>query len=167
MRIEINIGNRQALAIILAIIAVSAIGLAAAYQTTYTPDLMGHSWGEIECQGCITNTNLAGNSVTGAKIQDGSITNADISSSAAIDGSKITGTVPNAQKIGGVGIGSSLYSMPAGCGGALTTSTTCSTIQCGGGLGYYYYKCDGTCSYSYTTPQTCSTTLVGKILASN
>ena len=102
MRIELNIQNSHVLIILLFITAASAIGLAAAYGGD-SPSTVGHSWGEMECSGCIINSNLAGNSVNSAKIQDetitgadilnGSITNADIIS---LNGSKVTGKVPNA-----------------------------------------------------------------------
>ncbi len=107
MRIEINIRNSHFLVILLFIIAVSAVGLVVAYGGI-NPSVMGHSWGEISCPGCITNTNLAGNSVTGAKIQDGTVTGADIQDSsiasgdiASIDGTKVTGTVPNSDTVDG------------------------------------------------------------------
>ncbi len=80
MKIEITIGNRQVLIILLFIIAASTVGLVVAYQSQYQPNVMGHSWSEMECNNCITGSNLADNSVTSAKIQDGSITNADIAS---------------------------------------------------------------------------------------
>jgi hypothetical protein len=77
MKIEITIGNRQVLIILLFIIAASAVGLVMAYGGS-NPDVVGHTWGEMLCDKCISTTNIADNSVTGAKILDGSITNSDI-----------------------------------------------------------------------------------------
>ncbi len=159
MKIEINIQNRHVMIILLFLAAVSTMGLVVAYGGS-APLTMGHSWGEIDCSGCITSSNIA----------DGSITNDDISPTAAIDGSKITGTVPNAQKIGGVSIGSSVYNMPTACGGGVTTAATCSTIKCeicyaGYGCYPYYYTCSGTCLTTQTGPATCPTIYLGKVLA--
>jgi hypothetical protein len=112
MKIEINIKDSHALLILLLITAASAMGLVVAYGGI-NPSAMGHTWGEMECAGCIINSNLADssvttakiadssitgakltdNAVTSAKIADGSITTADV---ASIDGSKITGTVQSA-----------------------------------------------------------------------
>ncbi len=75
MEIEISIGNRQVMIILMLVTIASAIGIALA--AVPNP---GHSWTEVECADCITSSNLADNSVTGAKIQDGTITNADIAS---------------------------------------------------------------------------------------
>lgn len=82
MKITLNIKTGHVLIILLFVIAASAIGLVAGYGGT-TPSTMGHTWGEINCPGCITSAN----------IQAGTITTANI---ASIDGGKITGTVPNA-----------------------------------------------------------------------
>jgi hypothetical protein len=162
MKIEINIGNSHVMIILLFLAAVSTVGLVMAYGSS-SPSAMGHSWSEVECSGCITSSNIA----------DGSITNADISPTAAIDGSKITGTVPNAQDaqtVDGAGIGSSVYNMPTACGGGVTTAATCSTIKCeicyaGYGCYPYYYTCSGTCLTTQTGPATCPTIYLGKVLA--
>ena len=172
MKIEINIQSSHVLIILLFITAASAIGLAAAYGGTQ-PNVMGHTWGEMECAGCIINSNLADNSVTGAKIVDSTITNADISPTAAIAGSKITGTVPNAQNaqtIGGIGIGNSLYIAAAGCGGGVSTAATCATTySCTGcseaGCSTWYNNCAGTCTPPNYSPVTCSNSYLGKLLA--
>jgi len=95
MRIEINIQTKYVLVILLFMATASVIGLVAAYGGT-VPATVGHTWGEMECTGCIINSNLADSSVTSAKIADGTITNADISATAAIAGSKVTGIVPSA-----------------------------------------------------------------------
>jgi hypothetical protein len=154
MKIEITVGSRQVLIILLFIIAISAVGLVVAYGGS-SPSTAGHSWGEVECNSCITSAN----------IQDGTITSADISS---IDGSKITGTVPSAQTLAGSSM-ISVYQMPAGCGGGLGTSQTCTTIIC---LAYsiyggsnYYYSCAGACDLTITASQTCNTVYKGKILS--
>jgi len=131
MRIEINIRNSHFLVILLFIIAVSAVGLVVAYGGIQ-PSIMGHSWGEVSCPGCITNTNLADGSVTSAKIQDASITSADISS---IDGSKITGTVPNADTVDGYhasswgGVCNPVYSACSSCCGDGTRTCSYMGIQ--------------------------------------
>src|SRR4030042_4308064 len=141
MRIEINIRNSHFLVILLFIIAVSAVGLVVAYGGI-NPSVMGHSWGEISCPGCITNTNLAGNSVTGAKIQDGTVTGADIQDSsiasgdiASIDGTKVTGTVPNADTVDGYhasswgGVCNPVYSACNSCCGDGTQTCSYMGIQ--------------------------------------
>jgi hypothetical protein len=168
MRIEINIGNRQVLIILLFIIAVSAAGLVLAYGGS-SPAVMGHTWGEIECASCITNSNLADSSVTSAKIADGAITNADISPTLTIDGSKITGTVPNstnAQTMGGKALGVTVYVQPGICGGGVTASATCSTICCYfyGDACWGYYTCSGSCTAG-ANPASCTTTYLGTLLA--
>jgi hypothetical protein len=165
MKMEITVQGRHAMIIILFIIAVSAVGIVVAYGGSI-PSQMGHTWEEMECSGCITCSNLADGSVTSTKIQDGSITGADVDS---IDGGKITGTVPNAQTISNTGIGNNVYSEPAGCGGGVTITSTCTTLACdicyeGYGCYSYYYNCGGTCSSSQTVPATCPTTYLGKLL---
>ena len=97
MKIELTIQNSHVLIILLFLTAASAIGLVAGYGGT-APATMGHTWGEMECAGCITTANLADSSVTGAKIADGTITTADV---ASIDGSKITGMVSNSDMVDG------------------------------------------------------------------
>jgi hypothetical protein len=82
MELRITIGERSLMLLLAIITAVSVVGIVLA--AVPNP---GHSWAEVECSGCITSSNLAGSSVTGAKIQDGTITSDDISS---IEGSKIT-----------------------------------------------------------------------------
>jgi len=67
MRIEINIHDRHVLIILLFITVVSAIGLVVAYGGIQ-PSVMGHTWGEMYCDKCIINSNLADNSVSGAKL---------------------------------------------------------------------------------------------------
>lgn len=67
MKIELNIRDSHLLIILLFITAVSAMGLVVAYGGT-APITMGHTWGEMECAGCIITSNLADSSVTSAKI---------------------------------------------------------------------------------------------------
>jgi hypothetical protein len=73
MRIEISIESRHVLIILLFITAASAVGLVVAYGGS-APAAMGHSWSEVECNGCIATGNLAESSVTGLKLADNSVT---------------------------------------------------------------------------------------------
>ncbi len=67
MKIEITVEARHVMIILLFIAAVSTMGLVVAYGGS-APLTMGHSWGEIDCSGCITGSNIADNSVTSSKI---------------------------------------------------------------------------------------------------
>jgi len=150
MKIELNIKDSHVLIILLFLTTASAIGLVVGYGGT-SPGAMGHTWGEMTCAGCIINSNLgdsqvttakiADSSVTSAKIADGTIATADVSS---IDGSKITGTVPNADTVDGLhsnqltpsGIAVYVCNLPVGgydapscgtpmCSSQLSTSSVC------------------------------------------
>lgn len=90
--IQLTIDDRKLMVILAVIISVSAIGLVVAYGGS-NPTVVGHSWSEMTCDKCISNSNLGDNSVNSNKIIDNTITTADVNS---IDGSKITGKVPSA-----------------------------------------------------------------------
>ena len=58
-----------------------------------------------------------------------------------------------------------VYEEAVGCGGGLTTRTTCTTLACGhqGGIDLLYFRaCDGTCSLP--TPIPCNNTVVGWLI---
>ena len=99
MELRLVIDDRKLMVISSILIAVSLVGLTVAYGGN-SPSAMGHTWGEMECVGCIITGNLADSSVNGNKVIDGSIASADIADGSivtadvgSIDGSKITGSV--------------------------------------------------------------------------
>ena len=59
--------------------------------------------------------------------------------------------------------GTAVYSMPAGCGGGITTSTTCKSLFCStaGGTADQWMNCSGSCNQNTTA--TCSTTAAGHL----
>jgi len=99
MELRVAIDDRKFMFLLALLIGISAVGLVVAYGGTQ-PSVMGHTWGEVDCNPCIRTSNIFDSQITGAKIADGTITSADVSS---IDGSRITGTVPYASSAGSAG----------------------------------------------------------------
>lgn len=80
MKIEINIDRRIGLYIIFTMVTLFLVSYAVAYGGS-DPSFVGHTWGEMECSGCIDTSDIA----------DGAVTNDKVSS---IDWSKITTGMP-------------------------------------------------------------------------
>jgi hypothetical protein len=62
MKIEIHIENKHVLIMLASIAIISGIGLVIAYGGSQ-PSLMGHTWGEVECNDCITAQNIGPSAV--------------------------------------------------------------------------------------------------------
>ena len=77
MELRINIGEKSAVLILIAASVLACMGIVFGYGTS-TPSIMGHSWDEIECSGCIQTDDIASGAVTSSKI-------------ASVEWSKITG----------------------------------------------------------------------------
>jgi hypothetical protein len=154
MELHIAIDDRKLMLIASVIIAVSLVGLTMAYGGT-SPATMGHSWGEMECTGCIATGHLADNSVTTGKVTDGAITDAKLAS--GISGSKITGTVPAATAASTLG-GNTSAQLKDGLGMTLPASTICTFPSYGqktlNPFGGVVIK-DGMISIPYTTGAMC------------
>jgi hypothetical protein len=69
MEFQVRINEKTLFVLLIVIALVSAIGI-----TLAQPPNPGHSWGEIECAGCIATSNLASDSVTGDKIASNAVT---------------------------------------------------------------------------------------------
>jgi len=126
----------------------------------------------------VTNLKLASNAVTSSKIASSAVTSSKIGSNAVTSSKIATGAVTSSDiadgTITGTDIASNtitrsdisgeirLYTKAAGCGGGMTTSSTCKTIVAGilpptpVGQVLYYFSCSGTATISYISPQTCS-----------
>lgn len=100
MTVQITIKDSHLLIILLFITAVSAIGLVVGFGGT-SPGAMGHTWGEMECVGCIITSNLGDSQVTTAKIADSSVTSAKIADG-TITNADIVSTGLNADTLDGV-----------------------------------------------------------------
>ncbi len=93
MELRISISEKHLAFILVSISVLACIGLVVAYGGS-SPSVMGHTWGEMECPGCITsvdvNFNYAGSDSKGGKAT--SAATADSATSAASAGS--AGSVP-------------------------------------------------------------------------
>ncbi len=146
MEFRISINEKHLVLILASISVLACIGLVVAYGTS-NPSVMGHTWGEIECSGCITSADigdgqvasadLADNAVTTAKIADGQVTNAKI---ASMDWGKITTGVPS-----GLSDGDDDNYASCNWPGAYTLSTVVGATQ----------SCSGCCTVGTYCAQAC------------
>jgi hypothetical protein len=128
------------------------MGLVVAYNSGLPPSTMGHTWGEMECSGCITTSNLADSSVTTAKLADSSVTTAKIADGtimtadvSSIDGSKITGTVPNADMVDGYHATQLIDSIACSWNGWVSAygGVSCGGNPCDGYAAVLQFYCSG------------------------
>jgi hypothetical protein len=83
MKIEINIENKHILVLLAFIAVVSGIGLVIAYGGSQPSDA-GHSWGEVECNDCITAQNIGPSAVGADEIATDAVGADELNESAAI-----------------------------------------------------------------------------------
>lgn len=83
MKIEIHIENKHILILLAFIAVVSGIGLVIAYGGSQ-PSVMGHTWGEVECNDCITAQNIGPGAVGSDEIATDAVGADELDESAAI-----------------------------------------------------------------------------------
>jgi len=144
MEVTIRISDKTAFLLLIGICVVSAVGMVVAYGTG-DPTMVGHTWDEITCDGCVATGNLADGSVTSPKIPNNAVTTGKIPDN-AVTSSKISSlewsklnNIPPGLSDGDDGITSAcnwngwlpecLVCSMYGCAG-ITTSIT--QIQCDG-----------------------------------